>query len=104
MPYIYSDEDNAPMNEDAMPGIEMSWKKYSDIIYEMQKEKEELPFTDPPLPERGCWNCMEYDGNRCMKDWNNADDCYYIPERDDKEPHDYCETWSFNDMISADEY
>ena len=47
---IYNDEDNAPMNEDAMPGIRMDWKRYSDIIAEMQKE-EPVPFTDPPSEE-----------------------------------------------------
>ena len=103
MRFAYDDEDNAPMSDDAMPGIKMDWKRYSDIIAEMQKE-EPLPFTDPPLPERGCWNCLEYDGNRCMKCWNNADDSYYVQESDDKEPCDYCDDWSLNDMISADEY
>ena len=102
MRFSYDDEDNAPMNEDAMPGIKMDWKRYSDIIAEMQEDP--LPFTDPPLPEKGCWNCLEYDGNRCMKEWNNADDCYYVPERDDKEPGDYCDDWSLNDMVSADEF
>lgn len=101
--YLYDDEDNAPMNEDAMPGIRMDWKRYSDIIAEMQKE-EQLPFTDPPLPEKGCWNCMEYDGNRCMKDWNNADESYYFPERDDKEPTDSCPEWSMNPDVSAEEF
>jgi len=43
-----------------------------------------------------CDNCREYDGDRCMKHWNNLDPAYYIPERDDKEPCDYCEDWEGN--------
>lgn len=102
--YCYDDEDNAPMNDDSMPGIEMSWKKYSEIIAEMQSEKEALPFTDPPLPEKGCWNCMECNGNACMLRWNNADESYYDPDLDDREPTDYCDAWSLNPDVSADEF
>ena len=46
--------------------------------------------------DRGCWNCMEYDGDRCMKYWNNAEPEYYIPDRDDKEPDDKCDDWELN--------
>jgi hypothetical protein len=47
----------------------------------------------PVKPENGCWNCLAYDGERCTKEWNNADPCYYIDWRDDKEPGDVCEDW-----------
>ena len=23
-------------------------------------DKEEIPFSDPPLQEKGCWNCLNY--------------------------------------------
>ena len=42
-----------------------------------------------------CANCTEYDGNRCMKEWNNADPDYYVKWRDDKEADDVCEDWEF---------
>ena len=40
-----------------------------------------------------CQNCREFDGDHCMKHWNNLDPAYYIPDRDDKEPDDYCDDW-----------
>ena len=104
MPYIYTDEDNSPMNDDAMPGVKMDWKRYSDIIADMQKEQP-LPFTDPPLPEKGCWNCMEYNGYACMIRWNNADESYYNPDLDDREPTDSCEdNWTLNPDVSPEEF
>ena len=33
-----------------------------------------------------CGNCRLYDGDHCMKEWNNFDRDYYLPERDDKQP------------------
>ena len=42
----------------------------------------------------GCWNCNEYNGDCCMKCWNNADPDYYIPDRDDKKPDDLCPDWN----------
>lgn len=84
--YIYNDEDNVPMNDDAWSG------PHNPTVYlsraEMQAE-EALPFTDPP--EDGCWNCTHYDGDRCDKDWNNADEDYYVPDRDDHEPNFKCD-------------
>ena len=52
----------------------------------------------------GCWNCTEFDGDRCHKEWNNNDDCYYIPWRDDKKPEDSCEDWEHDVTITEDEY
>lgn len=48
----------------------------------------------------GCWNCLEYDGDRCMKEWNNLDPCYYIKWRDDKKPDDCCDDWRENPDIT----
>ena len=119
MKYCYDDEDNAPMNDDAMPGVRMDWKRYSDIIAEMnhtatvqtaiveyQRSLEEhpLPFTDPPLPEKGCWNCMEYNGYACTIRWNNLDESYYDPDLDDREPTDSCDKWNLNPDVSAEEF
>ena len=104
MRMAYDDEDNAPMNADAMPGIEMNWKRYSEIIAAMQQE-DPLPFTDPPLPEKGCWNCMEYNGQACMVRWNNADESYYNPDLDDRDPTDSCEdNWTLNPDVSPEEF
>ena len=40
-----------------------------------------------------CGTCAEYDGMRCMKELNNLDERYYVPERDDKKPDDCCEDY-----------
>ena len=41
----------------------------------------------------GCFNCRHYNGAACTKEWNNLDLYYYVPQRDDKEPDDFCEDW-----------
>ena len=88
MAYLYEDEDNAPMNEDA-------WQAAIHMTIDGQPQtvnrEEPLPFTDPPEHPDGCWNCFQYDGDRCMKNWNNADPDYYNPDTDDKEPTDWCD-------------
>ena len=47
-----------------------------------------------PIP--ACKYCTEYDGDRCMKRWNNADPVYYSPDLDDHEPDDLCEDYEWN--------
>ena len=50
-----------------------------------------------------CGNCQEYDGDRCMLYWNNADEDYYMPDRDDKDPYDFCEYWQLDENALEDE-
>lgn len=105
MPYIYNDEDNVPMNDDTMPGVKMDWKRYSDIISEMSEDP--LPFTDPPLPEKGCWNCMNFNWDReaCTVNWNNMDDSYYNPATDDRDYTDSCEdNWELNPDATPEDF
>ena len=89
MDYIYNDEDNAPMNDDAFDG------PHNPTVYgsraEMKAAEEPLPFTDPPAD--GCWNCMNFDWRHeaCTVNWNNLDESYYNPDCDDRELTDYCE-------------
>lgn len=115
MTYIYNDEDNSPMNEDPFDGY------HNPTVYtsrsEMEADEKGLPFTEREDDERdcthcihfngsdcttwdcefepknGCWNCLEYDGDRCHKDWNNNDESYYVPDRDDKEFDEICDDW-----------
>ena len=47
-----------------------------------------------PLP--CCRYCTEYNGDSCMKEWNNADEDYYFPERDDREPEESCDDYEWN--------
>jgi hypothetical protein len=49
MPYIYNDEDNAPMNDDAMPAENF------------------------PVEERDCKHCQNHDGDQCQV-W----DCHFV--------------------------
>jgi hypothetical protein len=87
MPYIYNDEDNAPMNEETFDRDGHNPTVYLDA-HEARMFKKH---GEPEKPDNGCWNCQLYDGNHCTKEWNNLDPCYYIPSRDDKEPGDLCE-------------
>ena len=76
MGYLYDDEDNAQMVEENFP---------------------------PRIPN-GCWNCLEFDGDRCMKEWNNADPCYYIDWRDDKKPTDLCDDWQYDETAVWEDF
>ena len=66
-----------------------------------------IPFNDKP--ENGCWNCFEYDGDRCHKCWNNNEEDYYLPDRDDKKPDEICDDWdgdpcaNWNDFFGGNE-
>ena len=48
------------------------------------------------LPEPCCGYCEHFDGDRCTKDWNNMDESYYVPDRDDKSEYDWCEDYGWN--------
>ena len=114
--YLYDGEFNVPMNAAAIETHEPEIKDGRMMIMERIEEddpflgphnptvygsraemkaveNEEIPFDDPP--KRCCSTCWEYDGDRCHKEWNNNDDCYYIPWRDDKEPEDVCDDWEY---------
>ena len=40
-----------------------------------------------------CGTCVEFDGDYCMKFWNNMDRDYCVPCRDRKDPGDWCEDY-----------
>ena len=52
----------------------------------------------PEPPDDGCWNCLLFDPSKyaCTKEWNNNDPSYYIPDRDDKCPDEYCDDHDFD--------
>jgi len=113
--YVYCSEDNAPMNAAAIDTHEPDIKDgrmmimnrieddpfdgpHNPTVYGSKAEMKaveggDLPFTD--VPKKCCWTCWEYDGDRCHLNWNNDEEEYYVPERDDKEPDDVCESWEF---------
>lgn len=91
MLHAYDDEDNSPMVESEIDRI-MEYTVYSSRA-EMKAGDEgtlDIPFSDPP--EHGCWDCLLYDPSKeaCTKDWNNLDESYYNPDRDDHDPTYYC--------------
>ena len=97
MMYLYDNEDNVPMNEE-------SWEHAralgSIAAREPTIEEEPVPFSDP-MPDKGCWNCFLYDSQHCMKEWNNLDPDYYVPDRDDKSPEDCCGDWDGGEFIET---
>lgn len=40
-----------------------------------------------------CGNCRYYNGTACTAGWNNAEEGYYNPELDNRDPDDYCDDW-----------
>lgn len=48
------------------------------------------------VPEPCCKYCNSYNGDYCTKDWNNMDESYCIPERDEKDEFDSCDDYEWN--------
>ena len=76
-----------------------------EIFRRDRKEHERMIKSDPyyaffcgggVVPAPCCRYCVSYDGERCMKEWNNLDPDCYVPERDDKDPDDLCEDYSWS--------
>ena len=40
-----------------------------------------------------CGSCIYFDGEYCMKEWNNLDRDYCIPEMDIRKESDCCYSW-----------
>lgn len=38
-------------------------------------------------------NCRLYNGEYCIREWNNADESYKLTERDARHPDDSCDNW-----------
>ena len=79
--------------------VGMVYEHYRIMTRLEDATKEEAEKTVKPH----CGNCLEYDGDRCMLYWNNADDCYYDPERDDKDQYDCCDYWILDENAEEDE-
>ena len=89
-------------------GIEWIEKKFPEVYAKFIKDMEEhgcgckhdpyykYCYGGGRVPVPCCYYCTEYDGDRCHKEWNNNDDCYYIDWRDDKEPYELCECYEWN--------
>ena len=102
MAYLYEDEDNSPMNEDAWQAaihrdaegrLHINKDAWDRAVG--KKVEEPLPFTDPAEPEpHCCGNCDNFDGDYCTKWWNNMDDSYKDEDRDSRRPGETCDDWS----------
>ena len=107
MPYIYNDEDNAPMTEDAFKGYhnptvyndraEMKYYESGEWIQDLEKREK---------PANGCWNCRNFDWTReaCTTNWNNMDESYYNPDIDDREPTDYCDDHDLDPDVKPEDW
>lgn len=91
-PYVYDDEDNVCLIEDRCG--------HNPTVYSDRATMKAWERGEPdPKPKKGCWCCTEYDGDRCHKEWNNDDDCYYIDWRDDKEPDEICDDFDLDEEM-----
>lgn len=48
------------------------------------------------VPVPCCQYCTGFDGEYCMKEWNNADKDNCVPERDEREADDLCDDYEWN--------
>jgi hypothetical protein len=115
MPYLYDDEDNAPMNEekfvikDIRPGLD--GKRYvahqfksieeASKYYKSLKDPD-APFNDPP--GNGCWNCLQFNGDYCTLLWKHMDESYKIEDRDARDPDDWCPSWEKDEQAIWEDY
>ena len=102
MPYIYNDEDNQPMSDDA---LDFHNPTVYGSLCEM-KAAESIPFDGlDDKPADGCWNCFNFDWKHeaCTLRWNNLDESYYNPDLDDRELTDCCEYHDTDPDIDPEE-
>lgn len=99
MNYVYTDEDNAPMND-----FDVHNPTVYTSVYEARMIDRYGELEPKGEKENGCWNCKEYDGSHCMKNWDNLDPSYYVPDRDDKEPDDCCDDYENDPDVSWKEF
>lgn len=59
-----------------------------------EPELNDIP--DMWIPDDCCRYCIYYDGDVCTREWNNGDEDYYVPERDDKLETDCCDHYEWN--------
>ena len=89
--YIYNDEDNAPMSDHLS-----EFDFHNPTVYGSRSEMlavESGKYEEKEEHDNGCWNCSKYNGESCMKNWNNGDEDYYCSETDDHDPLFCCEDW-----------
>lgn len=102
MPYIYNDEDNAPMNDEAFdrgghnPTVYQS--AYEARMYDKHGEPALKKHDD------GCWSCRHYNGDFCTILWNNLDEAYKVDWRDAKDPDDKCDEWEHDEDAIWEDY
>lgn len=57
------------------------------------------------LSAHTCGSCRLFNGDYCTKDWNNGEEDYCIPERDEKDPDfDYCDDIDYVEEWLDSEY
>ena len=93
MPYIYNNEDNVPMNEEAFDRDGHNPTVYLSAYEARMHNKYGEPEPKEERPSDGCWNCRnsEWNHEACTLNWNNMDESYYNPDCDDRNYTDYCE-------------
>ena len=103
-PYVYDDEDNAPLNiEPRKPiiysqrfnskGELVTFEKFYSFAEMARYYRNRKDPDAPEEPANGCWNCRNFDWKHeaCTLNWNNMDESYYNPDCDDRDPTDYCD-------------
>ena len=63
-------------------------------------EPEEI--DDMFIPEPCCNYCTSFNGDYCTKYWNNMDESYKDPDRDERDPCDVCDDYEWNGELNED--
>lgn len=67
-----------------------------EINYNNNPDTVQVP--DRVIPKPSCGSCYYYDcKGKCTLYWNNLDECYYNPCRDDREPDELCEEYIWDE-------
>ena len=55
-------------------------------------------------PDHVCNSCIYFDRwyEACNREWNNLDEIYYIPDRDDRNEDDTCDYWELDPDYEED--
>lgn len=65
----------------------------TNAMLDQMEGREEDKFFEP---DPACEYCEHYNGTYCTIDWNNMDESYCIPDRDEREPDDSCDDYAWN--------
>ena len=61
-------------------------------------EIDEREIPEMYMPDPQCEHCIHFDATKsaCTREWNNLDESCYVPERDDRETDETCDSYEWD--------